>query len=309
MDGVATNAALLVALLERPEVAAGTATTTFVDDHLAELLTGLPAAPEPSAPPPHRSGFVGARIDAVDPLAVLDHAKAAAPSPPPELGPVTAPDGTVAVPAPLQGTVVAFLVAGGDLVHTGQPLLVMEAMKMEHVVVAPGGGRVLRWLAAEGDAIAEGYPLAFLEPLDVAVPEEAGGAGADLDRVRPDLAEVLDRHAVGLDAARPDMVARRRATGQRTARENVDDLCDPGTFVEYGPLVIAAQRRRRSVEDLIARTPADGLVAGVGAVNGDLFAEDRARCVILSYDYTVLAGTQGLQNHRKKDRLFELAER
>ncbi len=76
------------------------------------------------------------------------------------------------MPAPLQGTVVAFLVAGGDLVHTGQPLLVMEAMKMEHVVVAPGGGRVLRWLAAEGDAIAEGYPLAFLEPLDVA---RAGG--------------------------------------------------------------------------------------------------------------------------------------
>ena len=309
VDGVPTNAALLVALLERPEVAAGTATTTFVDDHLTELLTELPAAPEPSAPPPHRSGFVGARIDAVDPLAVLDHAKAAAPSAPPELGPVTAPDGTVAVSAPLQGTVVAFLVAGGDLVHTGQPLLVMEAMKMEHVVVAPGGGRVLRWLAAEGDAIAEGYPLAFLEPRDVALPEEARGAGADLDRVRPDLGEVLDRHAVGLDPARPDLVARRRATGQRTARENVEDLCDPGTFVEYGPLVIAAQRRRRSVDDLIARTPADGLVSGLGAVNGDLFPEDRARCVILSYDYTVLAGTQGLQNHRKKDRLFELAER
>ena len=121
---------------------------------------------------------MGARIDAVDPLAVLDHGKAAAPGRASRtLGPVTAPDGTVAVPAPLQGTVVAFLVAGGDLVHTGQPLLVMEAMKMEHVVVAPGGGRVLRWLAAEGDAIAEGYPLAFLEPLDVAVPEEAGGAG------------------------------------------------------------------------------------------------------------------------------------
>src|SRR6185436_13470904 len=135
------------------------------------------------------------------------------------------------------------------------------------------------------------------------------GAGLDLDRVRPDLGEVLDRHAVGLDPARPDMVARRRATGQRTARENVEDLCDPGTFVEYGPLVIAAQRRRRSVDDLIARTPADGLVSGLGAVNGDLFPEDRARCVILSYDYTVLAGTQGLQNHRKKDRLFELAER
>ena len=118
-----------------------------------------------------------------------------------------------------------------------------------------------------------------------------------------------ERHAIGEDDARPDAVARRRATGQRTARENVEDLCDAGTFIEYGPLVIAAQRRRRSLDDLIARTPADGLVAGVGAVNGNLFGEDRARCVVMSYDYTVLAGTQGYQNHRKKDRLFELAER
>ncbi len=104
-------------------------------------------------------------------------------------------------------------------------------------------------------------------------------------------------------------MARRRKTGQRTARENVDDLCDPGTFVEYGPLVIAAQRRRRTLEDLIARTPADGLIAGIGSVNGALFAAERSRCVVMSYDYTVLAGTQGQQNHRKKDRLFELAER
>src|SRR5205807_6762615 len=116
-----------------------------------------------------------------------------------------------------------------------------------------------------------------------------------------DLAEVLERHAVTGDDRRPDAVARRRSTGQRTARENVEDLCDPGSFVEYGPLVIAAQRRRRSVEDLVARTPADGLVAGIGTING-------RRTIVMSYDYTVLAGTQGLQNHRKKDRLFELAE-
>ena len=80
----------------------------------------------------------------------------------------------------------------------------------------------------------------------------------NLDRVRPDLAEVVERHGLGLDAARPEAVARRRKTGQRTARENIDDLCDPGTFVEYGALVIAAQRRRRTIEDLIKNTPADG---------------------------------------------------
>ncbi|MFI5364965.1 MAG: acyl-CoA carboxylase subunit beta, partial [Candidatus Binatia bacterium] len=87
------------------------------------------------------------------------------------------------------------------------------------------------------------------------------------------------------------------------------DLCDPGTFVEYGALQVAAQRQRRSIEDLIENTPADGLVAGIGRVNGDRFDEARSRCVVMSYDYTVLAGTQGFQNHRKKDRMFELAER
>ena len=69
------------------------------------------------------------------------------------------------------------------------------------------------------------------------------------------------------------------------------------------------QRRRRPVEELIEKTPADGLVAGIGRVNGHLFDESRARCVVMAYDYTVLAGTQGLQNHRKKDRMFELAAR
>jgi acetyl-CoA carboxylase carboxyltransferase component len=120
--------------------------------------------------------------------------------------------------------------------------------------------------------------------------------------VRADLAEVVERHAAGLDPARPESVERRRRTGQRTARENVAALVDPGSFVEYGPLAIAAQRRRRDLDDLIARTPADGLVAGVGTVEGRPTA-------VLSYDYTVLAGTQGFQNHRKKDRLFDVIER
>ena len=125
--------------------------------------------------------------------------------------------------------------------------------------------------------------------------------------MRADLAEVIERHEVGLDAARPDAVARRRKTGQRTARENIEELCDAGTFVEYGPIVVAAQRRRRTIDDLIKNTPADGLVTGLATVNGNLFGADRSRCVVMSYDYTVLAGTQGHQNHRKKDRMFQLA--
>jgi acetyl-CoA carboxylase carboxyltransferase component len=125
---------------------------------------------------------------------------------------------------------------------------------------------------------------------------------------REDLAELLARRALTEDAARPDAVAKRHAAGGRTARENLADLVDPGSFVEYGRFAIAAQRGRREVQDLIERTPADGLIGGTARVNGDLFGE-RAACAVLSYDYTVLAGTQGALGHRKKDRLFELIER
>jgi acetyl-CoA carboxylase carboxyltransferase component len=125
---------------------------------------------------------------------------------------------------------------------------------------------------------------------------------------RHDLDELLARRAKTRDDARPDAVERRRAAGGRTARENIDDLVDPGSFVEYGRFAIAAQRGRRSVEELIERTPGDGLIGGTGRINGDLFGE-RSACAVLAYDYTVLAGTQGYLGHRKKDRLFELIER
>jgi acetyl-CoA carboxylase carboxyltransferase component len=213
----------------------------------------------------------------------------------------------VRVVAPMQGTVVTVNVNAGDLVGQGRALLVLESMKMEHDVVAPVGGTVVKVEVAEGDTVQEGQRLAVMEASEVAAVAAETTAAVDPDDLRPDLAEVLERHAVTLDAARPDAVARRRATGQRTVRENIDDLCDEGTFVEYAPLVIAAQRRRRSVEDLIARTPADGLVCGLARVNGHLFDDEASRCIVMSYDYTVLAGTQGMQNHRKKDRMFELA--
>jgi acetyl-CoA carboxylase carboxyltransferase component len=126
---------------------------------------------------------------------------------------------------------------------------------------------------------------------------------------RDDLAELLARRALTEDAARTDAVEKRHAAGGRTARENLADLVDPGSFVEYGRFSIAAQRGRRELSDLIARTPADGLIGGTARVNGDRFDPERAACAVLSYDYTVLAGTQGALGHRKKDRLFELIER
>jgi acetyl-CoA carboxylase carboxyltransferase component len=214
--------------------------------------------------------------------------------------------GAEPVVAPLAATVGAITIREGDLVRPGQPLAVLEAMKMEHLVCALAGGRVVKIAAQAGQTVAEGQPLVFLEPEEVQGAAETQTIEEDLDAFRPDLADVVARHRHTLDEARPAAVAKRRKTGHRTARENIDDLVDPGSFLEYGALAIAAQKRRRSTEDLILNTPADGLITGVGTVNGALFPPDKARTAALAYDFTVLAGTQGAMNHRKSDRLMAI---
>jgi acetyl/propionyl-CoA carboxylase alpha subunit/acetyl-CoA carboxylase carboxyltransferase component len=316
VEGVSTSLGFLQSLLSHPDFAANRLYTRFIDDHIAQL-NGTSGSV-------HRRLFfergaaprlAGARIDTRDPLAVLHHGKSGETAAVAQDAPLTAaprsdiavPEGMVAISAPMQGTIVSIDVMEGDLVHTEQQLFVMEAMKMEHVIRAEVSGAVRQILVGVGDAIFEGHPLALIEEAEVQVSAAAEQKQIDLDHIRPDLSEVHERHLLGMDESRPDAVARRRKTDQRTARENVTDLCDPGTFVEYGPIVIAAQRRRRTVEDLVKNTPADGMLAGIGRVNGDLFEDSRAQCIVMSYDYTVLAGTQGQQNHRKKDRMFEIA--
>ncbi|WP_425837114.1 carboxyl transferase domain-containing protein [Streptomyces fractus] len=223
-----------------------------------------------------------------------------------ELAPpsATAPEGVTepgTVTAPMAGTVVTIDAEPGQLVAAGATLLVLEAMKMEHVVRAEHAGVVRAVRAAVGETVAEGAELVLLDVMDSGAAQEGAAEELDLDAVRPDLAQVVDRHAFGLDENRPEAVAKRHATGLRTARENIEDLCDPGTFTEYGALAVAAQRRRRTLDDLIRSTPADGMVTGTGRIGG-------APAVALSYDYTVLAGTQGHNNHRKTDRMLHLAE-
>jgi acetyl/propionyl-CoA carboxylase alpha subunit/acetyl-CoA carboxylase carboxyltransferase component len=283
ISGPATNLTLLRALLERPEVAAAQATTGFIETHLAELVGRAQQIAATDAPE---------EISAV--------AQTAAPA-------EAAPPGTEPSTAPLRATVVGFEVAEGEVVRAGQAVAVLEAMKMQHVVAAATAGTIRRLVGAVGDVVEEGAPLVFIEPGDHGDHVDAAAA-IDLDAIRPDLASVIARHALTLDENRPDAVARRRKTGQRTARENLGDLFDPGSFNEFGALAIAAQKRRRSLEDLQANTPADGIITGVGEVNGALFGPDKARCVGLAYDFTVLAGTQGFFSHKKTDRILEFAE-
>ena len=212
------------------------------------------------------------------------------------------------VEAPMQGTIATIDVSPGDAVIVGQQLMLIESMKMHHAIESPCDGVVGSVAVEVGQTVMAGEVVASVQPGVVAREATQQDVGRDLTAVRRDLAEVQARHAIGLDAARPDAVERRRAVGRRTARENVADLVDAGSFVEYGAVAIAAQRRRRPVEELIERTPADGMIGGIGTVNGHLFAGHDAQVIAVSYDYTVLAGTQGVMNHRKKDRLFELAE-
>ena len=236
--------------------------TGFVDDHLTELLSTIERTIEP---------------DSTD-----------------------NPENTVL--APQAGVIVELPVSAGEYRAEGAALAVLEAMKMEHVVPSPGPVLVREVLVAVGDAVTEGAALLVIDEAESTEDEQAGLTEPDLDHIRPDLAESIERHRMGRDEARPDAVAKRHDKGRNTARENLARLCDPDSFVEYGALAVAAQRRRRTMDDLIARTPADGMITGTARIGG-------LRCAVLAYDYTVLAGTQGVQNHRKTDRLLELARR
>ena len=261
--GVPANTALLQAVLQAPGL--GTHDVGWIDAHAAELATDSAGeAPDGDAGEP--------------------------------------PGDDAAVRAPLAGTVVAVAVEPGDPVAAGDELLVIEAMKMEHEVRAQAAGLVREVAAAVGATVAAGEVLVVLAGSGAGAGEQVPAGQVPLDHVRPDLEEVRERHRTGLDEGRPEVTEQRHAAGRRTARENIADLTDPGSFTEYGALTIAAQRRRRPLDDLIARTPADGLVLGTASVNGQPVA-------VMSYDYSVLAGTQGHMNHRKTDRLLELAER
>jgi acetyl/propionyl-CoA carboxylase alpha subunit len=284
--GVETNIGFLRALLTHPDFIANRVDTRFIDAHLPALLN--------AAAHDHRKPYFDAPApDAPQgPAAVLD-----------------GPEGALAIAAPLLGTVVAIDVAEGDLIRPGQQIAVLEAMKMEHLVTAAQGGVARQVRARKGDTLCKDDPILFFEPADVGVDETRGEETIDPDAIRPDLADMRKRQAFGMDVNRPEAVARRRKTGQRTARENIAQLVDDDSFIEYGSLAIAAQKARRTLDDLIANTSGDGVVTGLASVNGDLFPPERARCLVAVYDYMVLAGTQGQRHHKKLDRLFALAER
>ena len=208
----------------------------------------------------------------------------------------------------MQAVVHSVTVAVGDTVQAGQEVAVLEAMKMQHGLVSPAAGQVTAVKFAVGEVVEEGQLVVSVEAGAAAEVAQIDAANdRDPDHIRADLAELQARLARTEDANRQEKIAKRHNQGYRTARENIADICDAGSFIEYGRMTVAAQRQRRELDDLIDNTPADGLVAGFGVINGDKFDDDAARAAVLAYDYTVLAGTQGLFNHKKTDRVLEIA--
>ncbi len=273
IEGVCTNIGFLRELLSEAQIESGWVSTGFLDEKLPELAAAALS---------HRHDV---RVEAV------------------ELYP-----GEDVLRAQLAGTVVEVVPEGADY-GAGSQLVVLEAMKMQHVLVAPDALRTVRILVTPGQVVGTGDPLLVFTRTGVSADGESSTAAVDLDRPRADLDEVRGRHLLTLDEGRQAAVTKRHKQGRRTARENIADLVDAGSFVEYGALAIAAQRSRRSEEDLIANTPADGLVAGLATIGADRFGCAAAEAVVVSYDYTVLAGTQGMRNHAKTDRVFDLAAR
>jgi acetyl/propionyl-CoA carboxylase alpha subunit/acetyl-CoA carboxylase carboxyltransferase component len=273
IEGVRTNIGFLRELLSDSQIQSGVVTTSFLDAKLPELAAAA------------LSHQYDTRVAAV------------------ELYP-----GEEVIRAQLAGTVVEMAPEGAEFA-AGDQLVVLEAMKMQHVLVAPDALRTVRSLVTLGQVVGTGDPLLVFTRTGGGSDAESSAAAVDLDRQRADLDEVRQRHLLTRDEGRQGAVAKRHKHGRRTARENIADLVDAGSFVEYGALAIAAQRSRRSEEDLIANTPADGLVAGLATIGADRFGRAAAEAVVVSYDYTVLAGTQGMRNHAKTDRVFDLAVR
>ncbi|HTQ18687.1 acetyl-CoA carboxylase family protein [Mycobacterium sp.] len=273
IEGIRTNIGLLRELLSDSQIQDDMVTTSFLDEKLPELAAAAMS---------HEHEVRATTV---------------------ELYP-----GEEALRAQLAGTVVELPPEGVEF-GAGEQLVVLEAMKMQHVLVASAALRTVRNLVTPGQVVGTGDPLVVFARTGSGADGESQSAALDPDRPRDDLDEVAHRHLLTLDEGREAAVAKRHKRGRRTARENIADLVDAGSFVEYGALAIAAQRSRRSEEDLIVNTPADGLVGGLATIGADRFGHSAAEAVVVSYDYTVLAGTQGMRNHAKTDRVFDLAVR
>jgi acetyl-CoA carboxylase carboxyltransferase component/biotin carboxyl carrier protein len=312
LEGARNNISFLKNILSHEDFISGATHTRWIEETVGQLTN------EWQGPDYFMVAEAGGGAEGVsqgtskreDPLAVFSQRDATGRAAPAELQEIDVPEGMVLGRAPIPGTIVAVEAKAEAQVKAGDGILVIESMKMEHEIIAGCDAIVHRMLVKVGDIVTEGATLFVLEEAEVErEQDESSQMQVDLDYVRADLQENIDRHAYTLDENRPEAVAKRRARGGRMPRENIADLVDQNSFKEYWPLIVARQHQRHDMDTLRKRTPADGLIGGTATINADLFGDKASSAMVVHYDYTVLAGTQGSRNHYKTDRLFELALR
>jgi acetyl-CoA carboxylase carboxyltransferase component len=224
----------------------------------------------------------------------------------------------IVVRAPMLGSVVAVLVEEGNLVSAGDTLLVIEVMKVHSNIKASVSGQVSKILTATAANVEKGAPLLeLLEQENRSLGNStkmqksvlASNSSTDLNTPSKALASVDQRKRKTLDTARAQARDKRVAKGYRTARENLNDLCDTDSFIEYGQFAVAAQRQRKDYEELQSTTAGDGILTGLATINANLYGPSRSKTAVIINDYSVLAGTQGYFHHAKLDRILAVAER
>ena len=310
IEGVETNIPFLQSILSHEDFASGSIHTRFIDESMASLLATaskrrfvLPPSREAAT---EQGGFAGARVeDSKDPLALFNHdAQVKSEDVESEISEeIVRP---AVVTTPVHGKVISINVAYGDEVHGRQPIATIQSLELHHIIRAAQSGRIHAVPVAVGETVRAGDPIAVIDNSAVGEEPAASDESLDAHATRSDITQLKERQSYLEDHFRSEKIARRHARQQRSPRENLDHLLD-GTFREYGPLVTAASWQKQ--QWLRETTQADGLIMGIGNVNGDLFDDEQSRVIAVHYDYMVVAGTQGGRGHYKQDRIYVLAKR
>ena len=287
LAGPRTNQGILRSLLEQPFVQNFQVDTGLLDRNAKEILSGL--LPDPSLPQSLNSSQDNEDSEDIAHEYEEFH------------------EGLEEVRSPMSGQLLEVRAREGDRIYAGESLALLSAMKMENEISSPCSGFVEKVFASAQDSVKAESILMLIRPVDDES-EQTQVSAHNMEQIRPDLQEVIHRHSLNEDAHRVQARNKRHKRKQNTARENIARLCDEDSFIEYGALALAAQRRRRSLEELIRLSPADGLITGLATVNAKNFGAEKARCAVMSYDYTVFAGTQGAFNHKKTDRLIHVVQ-
>lgn len=215
---------------------------------------------------------------------------------------------SISVTAPLAAAVVSVEVEVGDSVSPDTPVVILESMKMQTTITADQTGVISHIAVQAGETIQSGTVMVSVTPSDTGA-QRTQTTSTQSQRSNKALADFQQRQQQTLDDVRQTAADKRHQKGFRTARENLADLADQDSFIEYGQFAIAAQRRRKPLDELITETAADGIITGTASINGQQCEAYQAKTAVIVNDYSVLAGTQGYFHHKKLDRILEVAHK